>query len=100
MAVTTIKIPAPLRNLIKHCETECVAACCYEDAFDLSPEQVRCWIEAVGNEEFATAQSQLARLIWQVEYTIGKIDCQPFCWLDERDDLLTWLRRWEKVISL
>lgn len=99
MAATIIKIPAPLGKLISFCETKCHAYCCYEAAFNLSTEQVRQWIDAMGNEEFTRAQNQLAHLIWQVELSIGKIDCQPFCWLDDRNALLVWLRKLEQIIN-
>ena len=39
-----LELPDPLWELIRHCETQCVAGCCGLDAFDRNPKELLPWL--------------------------------------------------------
>jgi hypothetical protein len=68
MPVAELRVPKPLWDLMQFCESFCVSACCHEQAFDLSREQVQRWAELVGEDEFTFARKQLRHFIKKVAY--------------------------------
>jgi hypothetical protein len=99
MPVAELRVPKPLWDLMQFCESFCVSACCHEQAFDLSREQVQRWAELVGEDEFTFARKQLRHFIKKVAYAEGRIECRQLFWLRDKDSLLNWLTEWSKVVN-
>ena len=94
MAFVEINIPSPLMDFITAHETICVAGCCGEDAFDLTPEAIaeNPWTE----EEIAKLDLDLARRqldVVQQDALDAKgqasNDRLNLCWTD-RDAINRW----------
>ena len=58
-----LDIPDALWNAVRDCEIDCVAACCGEDAFVLTPEHMEAWAHQASTNRVALVLRQIDELI-------------------------------------
>lgn len=67
-----LTLPRPLMDLIRQCETNCVAGCCGPDAFDHDPKHLLPWLRQ-HQEQFSTVMDQISDLLRLVEEQRGEV---------------------------
>jgi hypothetical protein len=61
-----LRIPDALWNAVRRCEIHCVAACCGENAFELTPENLSFWAWAAPPDRVELVLRQIDELIDQL----------------------------------
>jgi hypothetical protein len=94
-----LQVEQPLLELMESCETFCVAGCCGVDAFDVSKEQVGCWVSAQGQEKALAAAVQLHTLIEEVKTYCHKVTSDRFNAHWTPLACACWLSNWETALG-
>ena len=103
--VLELRIPKPLADLIRACETVCVADCCGVDAYDQAPEVIAAWVRTAGVEAAHEAVQQARSLAGQVEQHDGDVSSYPLLnisWKSKRvaDYLRAWANNTLKTVKV
>jgi hypothetical protein len=92
-------LPDLLWELIRRCETQCVAGCCGLDAFDRNPKDLLPWLREHQDEFFLVLDhlSDCLRLVGEQRHTIQSQQQFNASW-DTQVECLQFLREWRETI--
>lgn len=81
----------PLWSALQQCEVYCVALCCGPDAFELSPDYMREWVDRADATEIATAIGRIDTLLERANSHAGPVELIGVAGISGREEAIAWL---------
>jgi hypothetical protein len=94
-----LQISQPLLELMRSCETFCVALCCGVGAFDVSEQQIGEWVKTAGLDQAGLARQQLQTLMDEVAAYGAAVTSDLFCASWSAQECVAWLNEWKTALE-